>query len=131
MIIQNLRVRFWTALCLGLISFNAFATVPKSIDASHFDEAVLQSKLPVLIYVSATWCAPCQIALRTVGEIVDEYVGKLNVYQLDFEKNKDLVERLKIQGFPTTLMFDKGQLEDTNTGWHSKADLKAFIEGNM
>ena len=61
---------------------------------ANFDAEVLQSKEPVLVDFSATWCGPCKVLAPIVEKIADENAGKYKVGKLDIDdapRNHDSV----------------------------------------
>ncbi len=60
---------------------------------------------PVLIDFYADWCPPCRKLSPLVEEIAKEYQGKIVVYKVDTDKEKDLAQSLGITNLPTLLFI--------------------------
>jgi thioredoxin 1 len=65
---------------------------------------------PAIIDFYADWCAPCRQLSPLVDEIAKEYSGKIVVYKVDTEKERELAQSVGITGLPTLLFIPaKGQ----------------------
>lgn len=62
-------------------------------------------KKPVIIDFYADWCAPCRQLSPLIEEISKEYEGKIDVYKVDTEKEKDLARIMGITALPTILFI--------------------------
>jgi thioredoxin 1 len=60
---------------------------------------------PVIIDFYADWCPPCRKLSPLVEEIAKEYKGKIVVYKVDTDKEKDLAQSLGITNLPTLLFI--------------------------
>lgn len=60
---------------------------------------------PVIIDFYADWCPPCRKLSPLVEEIAKEYEGKIVVYKVDTDKEKELAQSLGIQSLPTLLFI--------------------------
>ena len=58
---------------------------------------------PAIIDFYADWCGPCKIASPILEEISNEYAGKLNVYKIDTEKERELASVFGIRSIPAFL----------------------------
>ena len=99
-------------------------------DAS-FDADVLKSDKPVLVDFWAEWCGPCKMIAPILDEIAKDYNGRLNVAKMNVDQNRDVPAKFGIRGIPTLMIFKGGQLAATKVGALSKAQLTAFIDGNL
>ena len=93
------------------------------VNELNFEEEVARSNLPVLIDVSAAWCAPCKVARPVVAEIARAHRGRLKVVEIDGDESPELVARLGVRGFPTFLGIDKGQVVDRRVGFGGRRPL--------
>ena len=59
------------------------------VNALNFEREVLESELPVLIDVWATWCAPCKAAHPIVAALAETHRGQLEVVAIDNGKPDD------------------------------------------
>ena len=57
----------------------------------HPNEWVFEGKKPAIIDFFATWCGPCRRMSPTVDKIAKDYAGKIDVYKIDIDKEKQLV----------------------------------------
>ena len=60
---------------------------------------------PVIIDFYADWCPPCRKLSPLVEEIAKEYKGKIVVYKVDTDKEKELAQSLGITNLPTLLFI--------------------------
>ena len=94
----------------------------------NFDEEVLNSNLPVLIDLWASWCAPCHMISPIVEELADEYAGKLKVGKLNVDQNPNVPGRYNVRAIPTLLFFKDGKLYDQIVGVVPKSTIEEVIK---
>lgn len=56
---------------------------------------------PCIIDFYATWCGPCKRLAPILEEISKEYQGKIYVYKIDIDKEKELAKTWGIRSVPT------------------------------
>lgn len=66
-------------------------------------EWVYEGDLPALIDFYADWCAPCRIAAPVLEELAAEYKGKIHIYKVDTEQERELASVFGIQSIPAFL----------------------------
>jgi thioredoxin 1 len=93
------------------------------VGADNFDSVVLKSPLPVLIDVSATWCAPCKVARPVVAGLARTHHGRLQVVEIDGDESPELVERLGVRGYPTFLGVFGGEVVERRVGFGGRRVL--------
>ncbi len=103
----------------------------KHISDTSFDADVLQSTQPVLVDYWAEWCGPCKMIAPILDEVAKDYSGRLRVAKMNVDQNRDVPAKFGIRGIPTLMIFKGGQLAATKVGALSKAQLTAFIDGNL
>ena len=87
---------------------------------------------PAIIDFYADWCGPCKIAAPILEEISHEFAGKINVYKIDTEKEKELAAVFGIRGIPAFLYIPKsGKPVMTSGIARSKEDTKKMFVENI
>jgi len=66
-------------------------------------EWVYKGDKPALIDFYADWCGPCKIASPILDEISKEYHGKIYIYKIDTQVERELAAVFGIQGIPAFL----------------------------
>ena len=99
-------------------------------DAS-FEDDVLKSDKPVLVYYWAEWCGPCKMIAPILDEVSKDYDGRLQIAKLNVDENQAVPAQFGIRGIPTLMLFKDGQLAATKVGALTKAQLAAFIEPHL
>lgn len=111
----------------GIMKWNAAGFAKPSNETigmtqENFNKLLISDK-KVLIDFYADWCAPCKKMAPYLEKISKEMVDKLVIIRIDADKNKTLVNQLKIDGLPTLLLYENKVLQWKNEGFISEADL--------
>ncbi len=59
--------------------------------------------VPCLIDFYATWCGPCRALSPILEEVAGEYNGKVIIYKVDVDKEKELAALFNVRSIPTLL----------------------------
>lgn len=102
-----------------------------AFDDDNFEAEVLNSDVPVLVDFWAEWCGPCHMLTPIIGELADEYAGKVKVGKVDVDKAQQTAAQFGIQNIPTVVFFDKGKPVETFVGVRKKGDYRAVINPNL
>ena len=60
---------------------------------------------PGLVDFYADWCRPCKITGPILDELAVEYAGKINIYKVNVDKEKELAGVFGVQSIPTFLFM--------------------------
>jgi len=99
-----------------------------TLTQENFASEVIQSSTPVLVDFWAEWCGPCKMIAPILGELADEYEGRVKIAKVNIDEQQGLAAEYGIRAIPTLLLFDKGQVADQIVGLRSKRDLKASFD---
>ncbi len=62
---------------------------------------------PCIIDFYADWCQPCKMVAPVLEELAGEYEGKLDIYKVDTESEKELAGIFGIQSIPSLLFVPR------------------------
>lgn len=89
---------------------------------------VLKSKLPVVLDFYADWCRPCKMVAPELTQLQKEYKGKILVYKINIDQEKELAQVFGIQSIPT-IFFIKGDGKYTGLmGYRTNYELKQVVD---
>ena len=100
-----------------------FAAQPLMISESNFDNKVLGSPIPVLLFAWANWCPTCRAAMPVIDDFAKDSKGKIRVGKLNVDSNQGLSSTYNILSVPQILVFDKGHLQETMPGAMQKHEI--------
>jgi len=86
------------------------------VTSQNFEKEVLNSEIPVVVDFFASWCGPCRALTPMLEDIAKELKGAVKIVKVDTEQSEDLAIQYKIQGLPTLLFFNKGEVIKTIVG---------------
>lgn len=64
---------------------------------------VFKGTKPCLIDFYADWCGPCRIASPILEELATEYKGKIDVYKINIDKERELAQVFGVSSIPVFL----------------------------
>ena len=91
-------------------------------------ESFKNGNLPLVVDFWATWCGPCKAIAPIVGELAEEYDGKIVVGKCDVEEADEIAMQFGIRNIPTILFIKNGQVVDKFVGATTKAKLQEKFE---
>jgi len=62
-----------------------------------------EGELPCMIDFYADWCGPCKMVAPVLEELSEEYEGKVNIYKVNTEVERELSSVFGIQSIPSLL----------------------------
>lgn len=86
---------------------------------------VYEGTEPAIIDFYADWCKPCKMVAPILDEISKEYAGKIKVYKIDTQKEKELAAVFQVSSIPTFLYIPVNGKPQMDRGYKDKA---AFVQ---
>ncbi len=87
-----------------------------------------EGKLPCLIDFYADWCQPCKMVAPILEELSEEYKGKINIYKIDTEVERELSAAFGIQSIPSLLFCPADGQPQMAQGALPKETMKQVID---
>lgn len=95
----------------------------------NFAEEVLKNDKPVMVDFWATWCGPCQMAGPVVGQLADDYKGKIKIGKLDVDANQKTAAQFGVQSIPTVILFKDGKEIARKVGFAGRPMYETLLKG--
>ena len=86
----------------AVTELNADSFKAKVYDMSKENLVFLGDK-PAIVDFTATWCGPCQRIAPILDQLAAEYDGKVVIYKVDIDKNRDLAKAFNVSSIPAIL----------------------------
>jgi thioredoxin 2 len=97
-------------------------------DDASFSEVVEASKIPVLLDLWAPWCGPCHMVSPALERLARQYAGRMKLVKVNVDKAPGIAQRFAVQGIPTLLVLNQGQVVARQTGAPPEPALQAWLE---
>lgn len=104
-----------------------FLTKIANIEASPGEWKYLGDK-PAIIDFYADWCGPCKMIAPILEELAEEYEGRILIYKVDTEKERELAAAFGIRSIPSLLFVPMNGPPQMLQGARSKASFRKAIE---
>jgi thioredoxin len=140
------RINWLTGLLLIILAMIAAKPVAAAegeavkIDKAQFKALIMdyeknpkawkfEGKLPCVVDFYADWCGPCRLASPALEELAQKYKGKIVVYKVNTDQEKELSAVFGISGIPAFLWVPPtGNPTMTSGVARSPQEIKAQFE---
>lgn len=92
------------------------------------DNWVFEGDLPLIIDFYADWCRPCKLVAPIMDELAQEYSGKIRVYKINTEVEKELASVFNIRSIPAVLFVPKEGKPQMSVGALPKPTFEQAIK---
>ena len=77
---------------------------------------IINSETPVLVDFFAEWCGPCKMMPPILKEVKSEMKEFAKILKIDVDKNKEVAAAYQVQGVPTLIIFQRGEIKWRKSG---------------
>lgn len=96
-----------------------------------FDQRVIERSqhLPVLVDFWADWCTPCHALAPHLCQAVESFAGAIELAKLGIDEgeNMKLAGHYRVRGFPTVILFSKGEPQAHFSSSHPARWIEQWI----
>mmetsp|Transcript_21732 Transcript_21732/g.24246 ORF Transcript_21732/g.24246 Transcript_21732/m.24246 type:complete len:350 (-) Transcript_21732:190-1239(-) len=83
----------------------------------------------ILVDVFATWCGPCRASVPFLEEAAKRLVNdKVRGVKIDSDKENEWTSRYQVQGLPTLLLLQNGEILDRLEGSYATNEIVSFVQ---
>ncbi|MCU0835031.1 MAG: thioredoxin family protein [Chromatiaceae bacterium] len=105
------------------------------VDQPDFAEQVIQASHvgPVLVDFWADWCAPCHALAPHLERVVDEHQGAIRLAKVEVDEgeNMKLAGHYRLRGFPTVILFQRGEERGRFSGSRSSHQIRDWLQEHL
>lgn len=100
------------------------AVAVREINGEELDLVIKEGKVLVDFYSKT--CGPCKMLSFVLKDIAKEIDG-LEIVTIDFDGNKEAVEKYNVAGYPTLIVFENGKELSRLKGLQQKPKIMQMI----
>ncbi len=93
-----------------------------------FDDMVLQSSKPAVIFCYLKDSGLCNIKQDEFRKLAQKHSAKIKFLRLDIDRNKDLALEYGVRSVPALLIFNRGEVLDRMTSIGYADNMETFVE---
>lgn len=100
----------------------------KNFDFEANKEWKFKGEIPAIIDFYADWCGPCKRVAPIMEELAKEYDGKVKIYKIDTEVERELAGMFGIRSIPSILFIPVEGQPQMTIGALPKENFVQMIE---
>jgi thioredoxin len=108
---------------------------PHVFDATehNFSEVVIERSrtTPVMVDFWAEWCPPCLALTPVLERIVKHHDGAILLAKVEADDNMKLAGHYKLRGFPTVILFHRGEERGRFSGTKPERVVQEFLDEHL
>jgi thioredoxin 1 len=101
-----------------------------TVDQLHFGDLLRQHPALVVDFW-AEWCGPCRRVGPVIGELAQEFAGKVTFGKCNTDENQQLAMQFDISAIPNIVFFSHGKMVDRVIGAYPKEAIREKIIRNF
>jgi putative thioredoxin len=103
------------------------------VDEHGFHSKVLEAsqERPVLVDFWADWCSPCLALAPHLERVIGEEQGRVLLAKLEVDDNMRVAGHYRVRGFPTVILFSRGEELARFSGARSTPWLREFLAEHL
>ena len=90
-------------------------------------EWAYNGKVPAILDFYADWCGPCRQIAPILEQLQKEYNGKIQVFKVDTDKEKELAAIFGIRSLPTLVFIPVNGQPQAVMGARPKAEFETLV----
>ena len=90
-----------------------------------------KGKLPAVIDFYADWCGPCRRVAPIMERLAEEYDGKLLVYKINTDKERELASAFQVKSIPMVLFVPMEGQPMMSVGAMQEQEYKKVVEEQL
>lgn len=106
-----------------------------AVDQPEFAAQVIEAShlQPILVDFWADWCAPCHALAPHLERVVNEYQGAIRLAKVEVDEgeNMKLAGHYRLRGFPTVILFQRGEERGRFSGSRSTHQIRDWLHEHL
>ena len=94
-------------------------------------EFIFKGKTPAIVDFYADWCGPCRKVGPIMEKLAKEYDGRLSVYKINVDREKELSAIFQVRSIPTVIFIPMQGQPMMQVGAIPEADYRKAIEERL
>ena len=103
-----------------------------NVDYADFEARALapSHERPILVDLWAEWCSPCLVIAPVLERVIAEFGGAvwLAKVEVDEGENMKLAGHYRVRGFPTLILFERGEEKARFSSARPQHFIREFIQ---
>lgn len=112
---------------------NCHQPLPWIVEAGDdtFDRIAVQSSVPAVVDLWATWCAPCRMVSPALERVARDLAGRIKLVKVDVDAAPMLAQRFEVRAVPTLMVMHRGRVVARRAGAAPADTLREWVEGTL